>query len=384
MSGANASTSTWFQRFLLPGFAFKAVVIGGGYATGRELAEFFLPSGPWGGIVAMLLAMVIWSAVCVATFLFARASGARDYLSFFRALLGRGWVVFEIAYVLFVVLILAVFGAAAGAIGAAVFGLPKLAGTLALMIGIASFVTFGNVSVERLFKYVTYLLYGVYVLFVLLAVTHFGERIVAGFALDVAPTGWALGGLTYASYNIIGAVVILPVVRHLTCDRDAVVAGLIAGPLAMLPALLFFTCMVAFYPAIGNETLPSDFMLQRLDAPLFHLLFQLMIFAALLESGTGAVHAINERVAKAWHTARGFPLTRRARLAIALALLVCCMLLADRFGLVALIARGYRALAGIFLAIYVVPLMTLGVARLWRERRKIHREDAKDTKKDKD
>ena len=71
-----------FQRFLLPGFAFKAVVIGGGYATGRELAEFFLPSGPWGGIAAMLLATLIWSGVCVATFLFARATGSRDYQSF--------------------------------------------------------------------------------------------------------------------------------------------------------------------------------------------------------------------------------------------------------------------------------------------------------------
>lgn len=28
--------SSWFQRFLLPGFAFKAVVIGCGYATGRK------------------------------------------------------------------------------------------------------------------------------------------------------------------------------------------------------------------------------------------------------------------------------------------------------------------------------------------------------------
>jgi uncharacterized membrane protein YkvI len=65
--------------------------------------------------------------------------------------------------------------------------------------------------------------------------------------------------VTYASYNIIGAVVILPVVRHLTSDRDAVIAGLVAGPLAMLPALLFFVCMVAFYPGIANETLPSDF-----------------------------------------------------------------------------------------------------------------------------
>ena len=46
---------SWFQRYLLPGFAFKAVVIGGGYATGRELAEFFLPSGPAGGVAAIIL-----------------------------------------------------------------------------------------------------------------------------------------------------------------------------------------------------------------------------------------------------------------------------------------------------------------------------------------
>ena len=45
--------ASWFQRFLLPGFAFKAVVIGGGYSTGREIAEFFVPVGPWGGIAAM-------------------------------------------------------------------------------------------------------------------------------------------------------------------------------------------------------------------------------------------------------------------------------------------------------------------------------------------
>ena len=63
---------------------------------------------------------------------------------------------------------------------------------------------------------------------------------------------------------------------------DAVVAGLLAGPLAMLPALLFFVCMVAYYPQIATQTLPSDFLLQRLELPVFHLLFQLMIFAALL------------------------------------------------------------------------------------------------------
>jgi len=359
-----ASVSSRFQRFLLPGFAFKAVVIGGGYATGRELAEFFLPSGPWGGIAGMVLATLIWSVICVATFLFARASGARDYQAFVRALLGPGWVVFEAAYVLFVILILAVFGAAAGAIGAATLGLPTIVGTLALMIAIALVTAFGNPSVERLFKYVSFLLYGVYALFVVLALTHFGARIPAGFARQASMEGWALGGVTYASYNIVAAIVILPVLRHLTSDRDAVIAGLIAGPLAMIPAVMFFCCMVAWYPQIAAETLPSDFLLQRLNVPWFHLLFQLMIFAALLESGTGAVHAINERIGNARRRRHEAPLGHGARLAIALVTLSGCMLLAQRFGLVTLIAKGYRALAAIFLLVYVLPLLTVGLGRI--------------------
>jgi uncharacterized membrane protein YkvI len=360
--------SSRFQRFLLPGFAFKAVVIGGGYATGRELAEFFLPSGPWGGIAGMVLAMILWSAICVVTFLFARAAHARDYQTFVRALLGPGWLLFEFAYVLFVVVILAVFGAAAGAIGAATLGLPTLAGTLALMVAIALVTAFGNPSVERLFKYVSLLLYAMYLLFAVLALTHFGGRIAAGFATPAPISGWVVGGVTYASYNVVAAIVILPVLRHLTSDRDAVIAGLVAGPLAMLPALIFFCCMIAFYPQIGAQTLPSDYLLQRLNLPWFHLLFQLMIFAALLESGTGAVHAINERINHAWLRSHAQPVSRIARLCIALAILIGCMFLAQRFGLVALIARGYRALAAIFVLVYVLPLFTLGLARLWHGR----------------
>ena len=357
----------WFKRLVLPGFAFKAVVIGGGYATGREIAEFFLPAGNWGGLAAMLLATAIWSGVCVATFLFARATGAREYRAFFKALLGRGWVAFEIAYALFVVLILAVFGAAAGAIALATLGIAPIWGTLALMAGIAGFAAFGNASVERLFAGVSVLLYLVYALFFVLALSRFGDRIAGAFAVvSPAQANWASGGITYAAYNVVGAVIILPVTRHLTSNRDAVIAGLLAGPLAMLPALLFFVTMVGFMPGIAGEVLPSDYLLSRLGQPAFHLLFQLMIFCALLESGTGAVHAINERIAGVWRHGHGRTPGRLARGGIALALLVVCMVIANRIGLVALIATGYRALAYLILALYVVPLLTLGVWRLWR------------------
>jgi uncharacterized membrane protein YkvI len=298
------------------------------------------------------------------TFAFARSVDGYDYRTFFKALLGPFWIVFEIAYFLFVVLILAVFGAAAGAIGAATLGLPPIVGTLILALAIGSFAMFGNASVEALFKYVSFLLYGVYILFIILASTRFGDRIAGAFGSAPPAGDWALGGLTYASYNIVGAVVILPVIRHLTSRRDAVVAGLIAGPLAMLPALLFFICMVAFYPEIAQETLPSDFILRELRLPAFHYVFQLMIFAALLESGTGSVHAINERIATAWRHHRGVDLSYRARAGVAAALLIGCIFIADRFGLVALIGSGYRFLAYTLLVVYVVPLLTIGLTKL--------------------
>jgi uncharacterized membrane protein YkvI len=354
-----------FTRWLLPGLGVKAVVIGGGYATGRELAEFFLSRGPWGGLFAILFATLLFSIFCSLTFVAARRFQTYDYKSFFKQLLGRGWRLFELAYLLFVVLILAVYGAAAGAIGNAVFGAPLWAGAVLLAASIAAIVAFGNKAVERLFRDVSYYLYAIYAAFVILALWKFGDRVPGGFAADPQTSGWALSGLTYFGYNIVGAVVILPVLRHLLSDRDAVVAGVIAGPLTMLPALLFFIPMVAFYPEVQSATLPSDFLLQRIGLPAFHLLFQAMIFSALLESGTSSVHAINERIDHALLTHYGKKLTHRQRLAIAVMVLVICMFLASRFGLVALIATGYRALAYVLLATFILPLITVGMWKLW-------------------
>jgi uncharacterized membrane protein YkvI len=158
----------------------------------------------------------------------------------------------------------------------------------------------------------------------------------------------------------------LPVIRHMTCGKDAVIAGILAGPLAMIPALLFFICMVAYYPGIQNEPLPSDFLLGKLNIPAFRLVFQTMIFAALLESGTGGMHAINERIAQAYRGNSDRVLPKVARLGVTIVVLIGSVFVAARFGLVALIASGYKWLAYSFLAIYVLPLMTLGVWRLLR------------------
>ena len=80
------------------------------------------------------------------------------------------------------------------------------------------------------------------------------------------------------------------------------------------------------------------------------------------------VHAINERVAGVLR-ARGRALSGAMRLWIAGGMLVVSIFVATRFGLVTLIARGYRALAFAFLAVYVAPVLTYGLWFIIRSRR---------------
>ena len=375
MSGTS-KRGTFFQRFLLPAFALKGVIIGGGYATGRELAEYFLSQGPTGALLGMLLATALWSLVAAVTFAFAHLFRAYDYRSFIRHLLGPGWIVFEICYLAFAVLLLAVFGAAAGEIVASITGWSNIVGTLMLALAIALVAGSGERAVEGMFKYVSILIYGIYALFIVYALSTFGDRVGDGLAGGGIETGWPISGLTYASYNIVAAIMILPVLRHIGSRREALVAGAIAGPMAMLPGFVFLVAMIGFYPEILSETLPSDYLLQEIGLPLFRVAFQVMVFGALLESGVGVVHAVNERVATAWEDRRNAELPRWLRPGLTVALLAVCMFIADSVGLVELIASGYRLMAYVFLLVFVLPLLTVGVVRIARGRGPIPMEKA--------
>lgn len=358
------------NRYLLPGLAFKAVVIGGGYATGRELVEFFMPAGPVGGLQGMGLATALWSIVCALTFLFAYRIGATDYHSFFRSLLGRFDFLFETIYFAFLILILSVFGSAAGALGTALFALPGLVGTLALIALTLLVIALGQGAAEALFKYVSLLLYGVYAIFLMLCLASFMPEIRTALAGATPPpgagnAGWVTGGVTYASYNVIGAVLILPVLRHLRSGRDAVIAGLLSGPLAMIPAFAFFICLTPFYPGILHAPLPSDVVLKALGIPAFHIAFQAMVFFALLECSVGFVQAFMARV-DVHNRQRGRRTPAWLRIVVPAAITLGSVFIAAHVGLVALIAQGYRMMAYAVLLIFIAPLLTIGVSRLWR------------------
>jgi len=352
------------RRILLPGFVFQSVVIAGGYGTGRELAEFFLMEGPMGGLLAMATATFLWSLVCAITYELARRAGHFDYRTFFQGLLGPGWVVYELAYLIFMLLILAVIAAASGSLLEETFGLPYWLGVAGIMLAVGGLVLGGSQTLEKVMASWSVVLYTAYLVLFFWCFHQFGDQILSTLRAP-APTGsWQIAGVRYAAYNIALIPPLLFPVRHLRNRKETILAGVLAGPIAMIPGLLFYLAMVGQFPGILDRPVPANFLLELLGSRVFQVVFQLVLFGTLIETGAGLIHGMNERIAHGFRE-RNRKMPPLARPILAIGLLLAGTALAG-VGLVDLIARGYGTLTWVFLLVYVVPVLTLGLWRITR------------------
>jgi uncharacterized membrane protein YkvI len=360
--GVRLEEASFFRRYLLPGLVYQSVVIAGGYGTGRELVEFFMTRGAAGGLLGMGATMLIWSAVAMVSFELARVFRAFDYRSFFKALLCRGWIAFEICYVVLLMIILAVIAAASGTILEETFGLPYAMGVLGIMIAVGGLVLGGSKVVERYMAGWAFVLYSIYLVFVVWCFSRFGERVTSTLAGSTIQSGWLLGGIEYASYCLAAIPTVLFTLRYHHGRRETLGAGLLTGPLAIAPAVLFYLAMVSQYPNILDKPVPVNYLLQVLGSTSLQVVFQVALLGTLIATGTGLIHAVNERIDQVFQE-RGSRMPKSVRSACALGLLLVGTLLST-FGLIDLIAKGYGTLTWFFLAIYVIPVLTMGIWKI--------------------
>lgn len=352
-----------FRRYILPGLVFQSVIIGGGYGTGREIAEFFLAHGALGGLLGMAVTAISWAIVLAIAFEFARVTKSYNYRAFFRALLGPFWRVFEIVYLLIILLVLSVLGSAAGEMVATAFGVPAFIGSIVLLAAVAGLAFLGSGMIERVLAAWSFLLYGVYAVFFIWVAVAAGPDIGAALATGEVSGAWALDGVRYAAYNLIAIGAVLFVLPYLQTRKEAIGSGLVAGFAGIVPGLLVLLALLARFPGIEADPVPVLSLLGAVTAFWFIILFQLVLFGTFIETGVGLIHAVNERVADAARDAgRSFP--QWGRLVLAAGLTGGAVFLAGTVGIIDLIAKGYGALSYAFIAIVVVPLLTIGVYRI--------------------
>jgi uncharacterized membrane protein YkvI len=355
----------WFRVFILPGAVFQSVLVGGGYGTGREVVEFFTQHGPVGGFLGIGLTLLIWTVVLGLTYDFARRFRAYDYRTFFRSLLGRGWIAFEALFLIMLILVLAVVASAAASVLEQEVGLPPLLGTGVMLVLVAGLAFFGRTIIARSLAIWTGVLYVLFLAYFFASTNAFGAESLAALNQGGVGDGWALGGFQYALYNLFIVPVVLYSATAIRSAREAWLAGCIAALICLAPAALFHFSFLSQYPEVIGLEIPVYSILGLVGLQALVLAYVVGIFGTFVETGAGMIHGVNERI-DSYLRDRSLPtLTARRRSAIAFVAVAMSAALAT-IGIIPLIARGYGTIAWGFLLVYIVPLLTLGVAKIRR------------------
>ena len=360
-----ALNSRFIRIYIVPGAVFQSVMIGGGYGTGREIVEYFTSFGALGGLLALGVAVVVLAVVLALTFELARLFGAYDYRSFFQQLLGNGWIAFEILIILQFLLVLAVLASAAGNILRDHFSLPYGLGLVFMLTVVAVLTFYGRELIVRVLTFWSLFLYTVLIAFVIQVFS--GDWTVISAALQDAEIlhGWSWSGFKYALYNLAAAPLLLYTAKSFTSRRESLHSGVIAAVIAALPALMFHLAFFAAYPAVLEQTVPVYWMMNALGMTTLVTVYSVMLFGTFIETGAGMLQGINDRIEVYLTEKRGTGTTRTVHATLAICAIAISALL-SLAGITTLIAKGYGTMAWGFFIIYIIPLTTIGLARIAR------------------
>jgi uncharacterized membrane protein YkvI len=347
------------QRYFIPGLVIQSVLVGATYATGREVTEFFLRFGPSSALLGLLTATALYSIVCIVIFELARRYQVLDYRQFCKVYLGRFWFLFEIGFLFGVILTLSVVAAATGTILADLVGLPMTLSAIGMMVLITLLVSMGQERLEKAMSLWSIFFYGSYVALVVVTFTKFGDRLTDQFALALVESSVIPSAVIYTAFSSAILPTLVFVARRFTSSRDAVVAGSLCGPLVILPGLALVLMLSPFFPTVVEEPIPIMLVFEGIGNDALSTTVQIAMLGTFAATGAGLLHGINERIANAMaEDGKAMPLY--VRTVIALAAMTFSVFLAARFGIIDLVAKGFRIGAAAFVAVILVPLITRG------------------------
>jgi len=338
-----------------------AVMVGGGYSTGREIVEFFISKGPATGLVGMAMTGLLMACVAVIAFELARKYQTFDYRTFTTLLLGRSAPLFELGYFALLLLVLSVITAAASTLGARLIGSPPLVNSILFICAVGWLAFYGSDVIELVISAWATLFLCTYGLMVVVVLAKSGGHLSATLASrPINCQEAALAALTYSGYNIVVMPICIYVARNFRCRSEALISGALVGPLILLPGFTLSIALAAFYPAVLSAPIPVSLVVTALNVPGLAVAVQLVILTALLKSAVGLLHGLNERVARALRD-QGGVMPQWMRAGAALIAMIVAVFLSASFGIINLIKHGYRFSSYFFLAIFLLPLMTRGL-----------------------
>ena len=369
-----------YAKYILPGVLLQSVLIGGGYATGREIYSYGAKFGAMGWISGLTIG-IGFALFAFLTFEICRIYKVYDYKNYIRQVIGPLWPVMDILTVLIAIVLIAVMAAATGSIFEQV-GLPNILGSVVIVFlcGLLNFK--GSKVIEKFESVGTVLLYGGYILFTIIVLVKKGGNIPQVFAaMDTSAVGGSVTlplciwtGILYVAYNINAIPVGMFSLTRQTKRKETLVSGIIAGLLMVIPWFLSYFAMMCFYgdtSIVGADVAtPWMEMIKAVNGgPVLLGLFSLVMGWTLVETATGCIHMIIDRFDVALAERGNAKMSDRKRGLITVATLIAALLL-SRIGVVTLIEKGYSYLSYGFILFYLLPTLIIGGYKILRHKEK--------------
>ncbi|MBM6829261.1 hypothetical protein H9X85_06365 [Anaerotignum lactatifermentans] len=361
-----------FMKVLLPGIVLQSVLMGGGYATGREIIEY---GGKFGAIgwVSGVFTFLTFAVIAVLTFELARIYRIYDYKSILKQIIGKAWPIYDFLYVILLFLIISIMASATGEILQQTIGLNYMVGVVILIVIVAFLNFFGSAFIAKFETYGTIALYAAYIIFTIMVITANKDNISAVFAnsdtsfVEGATIPLAMWtGIIYSSYNLSAIPAGLFTLRAQTKRSEAVISGIIGALLMTVPWFLTYFAVMGYYPDenIIGASVPWLVMLQSVsDSPIPVLVFGVVAGWTLIETATGMIHALLERLDHSMEESNKEPLSPKMRGLITAGILIVAILF-SKIGIINLISMGYSAIAYGFILVYLLPLLTVGLYKV--------------------
>lgn len=293
------------MKLVLPGIVLQSVLMGGGYATGREIVEY---GGKFGamGWVSGLFTFLTFTVIAVITFELARIYRIYDYKSIVKQIVGPVWFVYDILYVVLLFLIISIMASATGEILQQTIGLSQYIGIILLIILVGFLNFFGSSVIAKFETWGTIALYVCYITFTIMVIVSKNDNLAQVFASN--DTSYVSGatlklaawtGIIYASYNLASIPAGLFTLRSQTKRSEAVISGVIGAMLMVIPWFLTYFAIMCYYPNpdVLGASVPWLVMLQSISSSTLPvLIFGIVAGWTLIETATGMIHALTERM----------------------------------------------------------------------------------------
>lgn len=362
MMEKKSSLAKAFKIYLIPGIIFQSVIIGGGYGTGREVVQYFGRFGS-GGLWGLVIAALLFALMLCLSFEFSRLMRAYDYKTWVKGLLGPAWPLYDILYFFMAILVIAVLTSAAATIIKEQLGLNFFVSAVgvALVVGILMF--YGRKAIEGYKTVMSVVLYATFIALFITVISQRGPQISA--VLSQAPTaaGWAQSAGLYVMYNLVCIVPVLWFCDVFENRKQAIISGLIATLLGIIPAMLTYFSMMAFYPDVVGMRIPWVHAMEEIGVVFLMFAYYFALGATLIETSVGMVIGFTQRVEQQLLNMKKQALTSMQKALGSVIVLVLAVILAQ-VGIIALVARGYTIMGYGFLVLHALPLVTIGLYKI--------------------